>query len=621
MQRAEQPGLAAVLADAPQQPVVARLALRRLQLRRAGLGRRRRAAGVGEGAGREHQSQPQRRQAGPHRPDAQVDVQHAVGLAPVQLAQHVHAQQRQLQRRQRGDAQPVDAHAALQLQVGAHDLAFDRAAGGLRLHAPFHRQLQPLRQRQRQRAARGAGVDQEVHRMAVDRARPVVVAVGGAADLHLLAAAFEARAALLRQEGLHAQEHGQAGQQPHRGHLQPGRQLLHASIGHQRRDALVDGAEHALAVLAQQLDAQAVAEGHVVGAGAAAVDDLARALFGDAAVAGGRIALADRAAADDAAGTQPARAGDVRDQLAEVQAHLGAGVDVGRRCWPFQAMSTGRCTRPPRQAAPSSSGVTATGAKAVAGLLCRKPNCLASSVGHQVAQAPVVGQHQQPHAVQRGVGAGAHGDVAGDHGQLGLEVDAPGGVGKDRVVAGAEQVVAAALVDTRVVHEVGRRLGAARAAEQVDVVGEGRAVGPLVGARQRRHAQLGVEGEGMARLALVQRLVQVFELRRQEVPVVQQLLHARGDAGGEVGAVQVARDDGQLAVARTVLVGGEFHRGFPVGGTIVRCVPCAARRVSPPGPCWRWRCCWRMGCCCTRCGRRRPCWRRWHRAARWWRCA
>ena len=123
----------------------------------------------------------------------------------------------------------------------------------------------------------------------------------------------------------------------------------------------------------------------------------------------------------------------------------------------------------------------------------------------------------------------------------------------------------------------------------------------------------------MARLALVQREVQVFELRRQEVPVVQQLLHARGDAGGEVGAVQVARDDDQLAVARTVLVGGEFHRGFRLVALLSDAFPAPLRRVSPPGPCWRWRwpCCCCMACCCRAAATHRPCWRRWRRAARW----
>jgi hypothetical protein len=46
--------------------------------------------------------------------------------------------------------------------------------------------------------------------MAVDLAGPVVVAVAGAADLHLLAAAFRSACAAAAPSGLHAEEHGQA---------------------------------------------------------------------------------------------------------------------------------------------------------------------------------------------------------------------------------------------------------------------------------------------------------------------------------------------------------------------------------------------------------------------------
>ena len=130
----------------------------------------------------------------------------------------------------------------------------------------------------------------------------------------------------------------------------------------------------------------------------------------------------------------------------------------------------------------------------------------------------------------------------------------------DDVVARAEEVVAAALVHQRVGPEARRHLGVARPADQLDVVDEGRAVGPLVGARQRRHAARRLEGERVARLAVVERGRQVLELRRQEVPVVEDLLQARRDRAGIVGGREVARDDDELAVARAVLVGGELHR-------------------------------------------------------------
>ena len=48
---------------------------------------------------------------------------------------------------------------------------------------------------------------------------------------------------------------------------------------------------------------------------------------------------------------------------------------------PFHCTARRICTRPSRQALPSSSGVTATGAKAVEGLACRKPKPVAISCG------------------------------------------------------------------------------------------------------------------------------------------------------------------------------------------------------------------------------------------------
>ena len=48
---------------------------------------------------------------------------------------------------------------------------------------------------------------------------------------------------------------------------------------------------------------------------------------------------------------------------------------------PFRCETSGRCTLPSRHASPSSSGVTATGEKPLAGFDCRKPKPFASSAG------------------------------------------------------------------------------------------------------------------------------------------------------------------------------------------------------------------------------------------------
>ncbi|MOA31554.1 hypothetical protein D3C78_1527170 [compost metagenome] len=63
----------------------------------------------------------------------------------------------------------------------------------------------------------------------------------------------------------------------------------------------------------------------------------------------------------------------------------------------------------------------------------------------------------------------------------------------------------------------------------------------------------------MRRLARVELLVQVLQLRRHEGPVVQHLLHAAGNAGRIMGQAQIAGDNNELAVARAVFVGSKFH--------------------------------------------------------------
>ena len=107
---------------------------------------------------------------------------------------------------------------------------------------------------------------------------------------------------------------------------------------------------------------------------------------------------------------------------------------------------------------------------------------------------------------------------------------------------------AAALVHQRVFVKAGWHLGATCLAHQFDVVEVGRAVGPLIGPRQGRHALAWLESKGVPCLAAVERGVQVFQLRRDEIPVVQHMLQRAGDAGGVVRGGAVARDDNQVPV-------------------------------------------------------------------------
>ena len=160
-----------------------------------------------------------------------------------------------------------------------------------------------------------------------------------------------------------------------------------------------------------------------------------------------------------------------------------------------------------------------------------------------------------------------HRHVARDADHFGFEIDAPGLAGKRRVFAGAQEIVTAALVHQGLGVVVGRHRRVAGQAHQLDVVEVSRAVDPLVRARQWRQAHFGVKREGVARFAAggagvtraVQGFVQVLQLRREEVPVVQHLLQAVGDAGRIMGCREVARDDDELAVARAVFVSCQFH--------------------------------------------------------------
>ena len=137
-------------------------------------------------------------------------------------------------------------------------------------------------------------------------------------------------------------------------------------------------------------------------------------------------------------------------------------------------------------AAPSSSGVTRTGDSAEAGFDWTKPNPLASSAGMRLRSDTSLTRptsRMWPSASSRD-DAARH--VAGDDDDLGLEVAAPGFVGERDRRARREHLVRAALIHERIGPEALGHLGAARLPDQLDVVHISRAVGPLIGARQRR---------------------------------------------------------------------------------------------------------------------------------------
>ncbi len=75
--------------------------------------------------------------------------------------------------------------------------------------------------------------------------------------------------------------------------------------------------------------------------------------------------------------------------------------------------------------------------------------------------------------------------VAGHHRHLGLQVATPGLVGQRDRITRPEEPVGAALIHQRVGPEAFGHVGGPRLPHQGHVVHIGRAVGPLIGARQR----------------------------------------------------------------------------------------------------------------------------------------
>ena len=172
-----------------------------------------------------------------------------------------------------------------------------------------------------------------------------------------------------------------------------------------------------------------------------------------------------------------------------------------RTAAPLRCVTSGRCTLPSRQASPSSSGVTATGENALAGFDWTKPKPLASSAGIRLRRLTSFDEHEEQDVPAPLRPRSSHRHVAGDHRDLGLEVDAPRFVGVHDVLARSEHVVGRALVHERVGPEFRRHRRAARAADELDVVHVRGAVGPLVGARQRRHRLRRIERRGVGQPA------------------------------------------------------------------------------------------------------------------------
>ena len=154
----------------------------------------------------------------------------------------------------------------------------------------------------------------------------------------------------------------------------------------------------------------------------------------------------------------------------------------------------------------------------------------------QIPQADVVYQHHQQDMPARRRRIDAHGNIAGDHRDLGLEIDAVGLIRRLDILGRADEIVRAALIHQRILVELRRHLGAPRLAHQFDMIEIGRSVSPLIGPRQRRHELRRIErkGPGAAGHKLgtfVQPPGDSLKLRTRNGPAIQRRLQGAGDIG------------------------------------------------------------------------------------------
>ena len=138
------------------------------------------------------------------------------------------------------------------------------------------------------------------------------------------------------------------------------------------------------------------------------------------------------------------------------------------------------------------------------------PGCL---LRRHMPQRHFIGQHHQAYAFQGLLRCTAHGQVGADHRHLGVKVDAGVFAGQHHVITRAAKVLAAALVHQRRLIRCCGQLSTTGAQEQFGMAHEGSTLDPLVGAWQRRHAARRLKGKGVAGTALVQRVIQVLQLR------------------------------------------------------------------------------------------------------------
>ena len=210
-------------------------------------------------------------------------------------------------------------------------------------------------------------------------------------------------------------------------------------------------------------------------------------------------------------------------------------------------MTSGRCSLPPSQAVAELVGRDRDRREGRRRLGLEEAEALGELGRDQVAQRDVVDQHHQPDVLARRLGVHAHRHVVDDHRDLGLEVDAVRLVGqRDRRRRGPRKPSEPPWYISGSVQKLGG-ISAPRALRTSSTwLTIGRAVDPLVGARQRRRAApSGRARTRRARRAVAQPLGAAPRAAARIRPVVERRLQGRRDVAGADRAREIAGDDDQ----------------------------------------------------------------------------
>ena len=123
---------------------------------------------------------------------------------------------------------------------------------------------------------------------------------------------------------------------------------------------------------------------------------------------------------------------------------------------------------------------------------------------NEVAQRPVVDQHDELDARARRIARRTHRHIVGNDGDFTFKVDAEFFRRHRHVVTWTEEIVRAALVDERIGPEARRHLSATRLAHELYMIHVRRAIDPMMSPRQWRSDGLRVEREDTRRTAALQ---------------------------------------------------------------------------------------------------------------------